>query len=211
MTQRTAITSLAVGLLALALSAPAQASRIQFSFTGTVIAIFSFDLQTDFSLGDAVSGEIRFESATPDSQPDSSLGSFFGAVEHAEFQFGGHTFTSPLGDITVDLRTNHVWEAFMSMATGPAFGPWSPIELILNFQDLDADIFNDDSLHTSLDLNEFEHEFAIVAFADGGNVDTVRAALTSLTVSVVPELSMSTMLLGVLAWFWASASSPPPR
>jgi MYXO-CTERM domain-containing protein len=192
-----------VGLVAFAISHPAGAVPLLLSFTGTIESVDPA-LAAEFSVGESVSGSIRYEPTTPDSEA-TSLHGRYEAIERSTFRFGSHTATGSEG--TIALSNQNSARPILSLpledrfdaltrVTGASFGGFAPFGVWLIMQDTSMTAFVSDSLPTELDLADFDS--ALVHFFFDPGSQGLTATISTISVTPAPEPAVGAMVLAGL-------------
>ncbi|HKY06936.1 MAG TPA: PEP-CTERM sorting domain-containing protein, partial [Candidatus Binatia bacterium] len=192
---------LAIAILIAVHYAPAGASPITFSFSGTLVFVDP-SLSGTFSPGQTISGTYTFESTTPDSDPGNpNFGGYPGANTNLSFVAGSYTgsFGGPAFNATnVGLSFPgpfDVYQVNIPLA-GPNVGSATPFQFALDIRDLDQTALASDALPlTPPDLALFETRAITLIFDDNS---FVVASLDSL--QQVPEPSaLFLLVVGIAA------------
>jgi hypothetical protein len=180
--------------------APAIASPITFSFSGTLTTV-SAPLSGTFSPGQTISGTYTFESTTPDIAPgDPNFGGYFGANTNLSFvagsysgSFGGPGFNAT--SVGLSFGGVDIYQVNIPF-TGANVGAATPVQFSLDIRDPDETALASDALLlTPPDLALFEIRAITLLFSEGSSV---IASVDSL--QLVPEPSALLLLaVGIAA------------
>jgi len=186
--------------LLLGLAAPAEASILTFSWTGTVTQVDA-PLASGATIGDPGSGSFQIESTTPDSAASADFGDYPGP-QNMTITLGDITATSALGTIGGLSVFDFTFDG-IELDTGPWSGaPIGSFALqfaALNMEDADATTFSSDAIPTSLTLADFEIRLFRIGFRDGEAFAQVQGVVESITITVPEPSSRALLVSGALA------------
>jgi len=133
----------------------ADAFVVTYNFSGTVTIVDPF-LAAYFSVGDPVSGSVSFESTTPDTQVDPSIGYYSSAVSSFSVTVvhgTPYTASAAFGHIVVenDLLPLPVVDTYFVTDAGTGTGPMLGTDFFfagmqLSMEDTDATVYSSDAL-----------------------------------------------------------------
>src|SRR5258706_2383304 len=130
---------------------PAKAAPITLTYNGTLVA---GDQANSFNIGDPFHVTFTFESSTPDTSPDPTVGQY-AAVTTLSFTVGSYSgfLTTPApiqvgNDYTAQGGSKDYFNilSFGSAVHGPAVGDRTPSQFILQFEDITHTAFGSDAL-----------------------------------------------------------------
>ena len=152
--------------LVLFLAQCAGATTLTFSFSGIVTSTAANSVAiSEVMVGDEVSGQFSFDSSAVDAMAGDSHSGLYEATEFY-LTVDGYTYSATGNNISITndavliqgLSALDAYEIVTPLrnVTGPSLSdlPIAQIDLVL--VDTDATVFSDDSLPTSVDINEFE-------------------------------------------------------
>lgn len=171
--------------LLLALATPAAAATITVSFTATIDEVGS-EVASAFTLGDTITGSIRIDGATPDSNADPTLGFFPSSIDNLSFSLGSYVASAIVGQVSVTNAGFDTVVATTSNATGASVAGLALVNATLNLVDSDGSALASDAIPQALSLSEFGFARASIFFEGGDASRRVGGNLTSLSVTV-PE------------------------
>jgi len=190
---------LLVAPLLVATAAPARAVLIQFAWSGTITVAEIGDV----SVGDPASGSFLIDTDTPDADADPQRGEYGNALSAITFSLGSYTATGAGNVLVIRDGPSAVFPDNFTLS-GSALGPdlegvpVSSFSLDMNDPTLMA--LSGDAIPLSLDLEDFANRSALLVFFDGEESFGLRASITSLSYTVVPEPGGAALLgLGALA------------
>jgi hypothetical protein len=177
--------AIALCSLALPLNA-AEASLVQYSFTGTVGSVGSA-LRPTITAGSSIAGTFSFDNATT----SSGTGRYMGAVQSFSLNFNGYSVSfDPSGDTNlvriVDNPSGDVWRLRTSVM-GNDIGAYTPTEFRLNLEDEDGLAITGTGLQNPPSLGNLSSTHWRLVFENSnGRMVRVQGVLSSLTAVPLP-------------------------
>jgi hypothetical protein len=155
-----------------ALASAAQADIVQFRFEGSITAATGNFNGTPFAGVQSGANYIltySFQSNTPDSIPDPTLGQYDSALTSINLQIGAGTSTSlSSGDIEIADNFANAFDAYQ-LDVGLGNG----LEMGLLLQDFTRTVFSSDALPTNLNLNGFSNRLFTLTGPNGSMTGSV--------------------------------------
>ena len=168
----------------------AIAVDITFGFSGIVTAVDP-SLTAEFSVGEQVLGSYTFDSTTPDSDPDVTVGEYTNAVSDFSATFGGdYTVTEGANNVISvgDDAPNDAYTVLLTDPVAPTVAGLDLAVLAIGLIDTSATVFNSDALPlTPPDISGFDFDSSFsLYFNPSGLNQSVDFQMTSLTL-IIPE------------------------
>jgi len=202
---------LMLGGLVAAFSPTASGAIVEFTFTGYVSyvdfsgGLFAGHVFENVAVGDSFEFRFRFESTTPDGDPDSLVGSY-GPLEYAGItvESAVYEFAMPLGQIEI-VNDPGFLDAFrVQLSEGPAAGG-DIFDTVMNLENLTDTAFANDSLPTDLDFGAFDVAYSEMSLqiGDESDLDRFEAELTGFRAVTLPTpnaILLAGLALPLAAW-----------
>lgn len=170
---------------------PARAETLRVEFTSEISSVPT-GLESQFSVGELVTGSFEYDPDSLDDHADPDLGQYpAGALG---FQFGSYAASSSTGLAEVNLQSSIDHFAAAASATssspdpvtGDPVGDFALVALVFRVSDDSETFFPDDSLPLALPLSSFSDSRAFLTFEDSSQ-DVVFLRAAPLESIVVPE------------------------
>jgi hypothetical protein len=196
------IAQLATIILATCLSGQVAAAPILFNFSAQLNQV-SPALSSQFSTGQIVNGNFRFESTTTDSASAPSTGLYFGAGTSFQLNLGGKTLQATNVDIDItNSPTVDIYRVVGSQMTSITFGVFVADSITLALTDnFSATALTSDALPALPPiLGSFNVSNLAVVFRDASNpnnIASLNGTVTSLSAAAnqVPLPSSAMLIL----------------
>ncbi len=175
----------------------AEATLITFNFEGYVNGV-SPALAGTFNTTQTILGSYTFDSTTPDTNADPTVGRYEGALTALTFTIG--SYTGGLGTGLQGILVQHdpsYRDVYVPQAwspSGASVAGMSPFVFMIDLEDVTHSVFSNDQLPTTPpDLSNFPFYNIVTLRFQSDIGPSVLGTLTSLTAAPVPE--PTTMLL----------------
>lgn len=200
-----------VVLISILLAGPSWAAEIEFGYKGTVTVVdASFAASLPPGSGVVVGAPIwvtySFESTTPDSDPDSSLGSYVDAIQSWTLYVGDYTFTHDPGGAVNEISVLFefgatIYESVDGVQATPSIPGQSSLESDVLFVGLLSPLADDSLPVTQPDPASPDWGQADAGLFDGAGTTLIDIDLTEICSSPCAPTAQSVPLggSGVLA------------
>ncbi len=170
-------------ILPLCYASLAKAESITLSFTGIVTSTDANVVEiTEVNLGDLVEGQYTFDSLTDDDMPSDPAAGLYTASQFS-VSVGGFNWSAADNNISVLNNaagsilglTSPIIDFYelvtpLGKVSGPSLSGLSPVQVEFNIVDTNGSVFPDDSLPTSLNINDYEITNEVPDGARGGHI-----------------------------------------
>lgn len=214
-TKRAIITLVAIWCFCVVFNS-ATASLVTFTYNGSVDSIGAPGYQVpSFNIGDPFQVTFTFESATPDSNPDPTIGNYY-ALSALSFTIGSYSgYLNPFTPINVgyNYTGQGAPQDYYNIITlspyihGPTVGGWSPYQFVFQLQDPTHSAFTSDALPlTPPNPASFVGPDTYMSLTFGGPNNAYSAVLAD-SITSAPEPS-TRIIFGIgFGWFLLQLTS----
>ena len=190
--------------------APAHAELMKLDFNGSITSISTYFAPPGINLGDAVSGELIFDSATLDGNPATWMGYYEDAIQSFNLIIGDKKFSmhTPPNTSEIDIINDElVWDKYYDYILFRVAVIDQSIEVLRFFQltfsqsgTIPPTVLTNDSLTASFDFNEFEIKSGFLTYmppsaSEGNNITLTSVHLYPINQNPGSKISPWLMLL----------------
>ena len=188
----------------------AQAKLMKLDFNGSITSISTYFAPPGINLGDAVSGELTFDSATLDGNPATWMGYYEDAIQSFNLIIGDKKFSmhTPPNTSEIDIINDElVWDKYYDYILFRVAVIDQSIEVLRFFQltfsqsgTIPPTVLTNDSLTASFDFNDFEIKSGFLTYmppsaSEGNNITLTSVHLYSINQNPGSKISPWLMLL----------------
>jgi hypothetical protein len=187
--------SISSGLITVAETA--DAADVMLTASGTISTV-SAGLEPGFKVGQRVSYQLVYDSASESSHARTSFGIYLNAIRTFSVAAGAFAAVSPAGEIRVANRFADAGDVFVAEAsfadglTGPVVGRLPLTRIAIQLWDTEASAWDSHQLPVAfLPVSQFDNRVFSLDFVDSNSTYIVTGLLDELSITALPSASSS--------------------